>query len=257
MYQPSILGVLNISRDSTTRVSVAETEEQILERAAALSRAGAAYIDVGARSTWEFAEIISDEREQEELVPVVQLLKQGGYRVSADTWSPTTAMAVVQAGADMLNYTGRDLPSEMLAAVAEQGASLVVTYMPYDDPYVMRTAPRIRPTISRLQEYFASALAVVRRYEVGDVILDPNIGIVHHSYQGNEKLWVQAAVIAHLNDLNDLGCPLLIHSPRSDDANARAIMGSFVLQQRPAYVRTHFPELMFELLGYDAEAVGC
>ena len=50
--------------------------------------------------------------ECERLTPNVRLLKDEGYRVSVDTWSPTTAIATLEAGADMINYTGSQFPED-------------------------------------------------------------------------------------------------------------------------------------------------
>lgn len=249
-YRPEIVGVLNLSLDSTTRVSVAASSEDMLERARILRDAGATYIDVGARSTWEFAEKVSDDVECERLTPNVRRLKDEGFRVSVDTWSPMTAVATLEAGADMINYTGARIPEEMLQAIERYEAALTVSFMPYDDPYQMRNAPRHGNDWNSILAYFDSVLPSIRRFNIAPVVLDPSIGIMHHSIDGREKVFVQAAVITQLEKLRRFGCPTMIHSPRQDDPNGRAIFAAFILHQRPDYIRTHYPELMRELLQY-------
>lgn len=249
-YRPEILGVLNLSLDSTTRVSVAATRDEILERARTLREAGATYVDIGARSTWEFAEIVSDEIESDRLTSNIRLLKGEGYQVSVDTWSPATAVAAVEAGADLINYTGSLFSEEMLRAIERYEAALAVSFMPYEDPYAMRSAPRVTNGWPPILTFFEQVLPVIRRHEIAPVILDPNIGIMHHSIAGREKVFRQAEVITQLELLKRFGCPRMIHSPRQDDPNGRAIFAAFVLNQRPEYIRTHYPELMRELLEY-------
>lgn len=250
-YRPEILGVLNLSLDSTTRVSVAAGRDEMLERARVLKSAGVAYIDIGARSTWQFAERFSDEIEYERLVPNVRLLKEQGYRVSVDTWSPATAVATLDSGADLINYTGSLFPDEMLQAIERHEAALAVSYMPFNDPYHMRDSGPVPGGWSSILSYFDRVLPLIRRFEIAPVILDPNIGIMHQSIDGREKVFRQAAVISQLERLERFGCPTMIHSPRQDDANGRAIFASFILNKRPHYIRTHYPELMRELLEYD------
>jgi dihydropteroate synthase len=250
-YRPEILGVLNLSLDSTTRVSVAAGRDEMLERARVLKAAGATWIDVGARSTWQFAERFSDEIECERLVPNVRLLKGHSYRVSVDTWSPATAVATVEAGADMINYTGSQFPDEMLQAIERHEAALAVSYMPFNDPYHMRDSGPLPCGWPSILSYFDRVLRVIRRFGIAPVILDPNIGIMHQSIDGMEKVFRQAAVITQIERLERFGCPTMIHSPRQDDANGRAIFAAFILNKRPHYIRTHYPELMRELLEYD------
>jgi dihydropteroate synthase len=249
-YRPEILGVLNLSLDSTTRVSVAANRDEVLDRARALRDAGATYIDIGARSTWEFAEVVGDDVESGRLMPCIAVLKDEGHQVSVDTWSPATAVAAVEAGADMINYTGSLFPEEMLRAIERHEAALAVSFMPYMDPYSMRSAPRIANGWRPILAFFENVLPAIRRHEIAPVILDPNIGIMHHSIAGREKVFRQAGVITQLQRLKRFGCPTMIHSPRQDDPNGRAIFAAFILCQRPDYIRTHYPELMRELLEY-------
>lgn len=250
MNEPILLGVLNLSPDSTTRVSVAVGEEQILRRATALRNAGASFIDIGARSTWEFAERIEESDEWRLLEPALRLLRAAGFAVSIDTWSPATAVAAAKAGAEMINYVGSAYPEDMLRALADSPAAMVVTWMPYDDPYAMRDAKPVRPTVPVIRSFFEDVLEQTDRCGLEKVILDPNIGILHHSFKGKEKVFLQAEVVNALPEFAKLKRPLLIHSPRQDDENGRAIIASYILQQRPDYIRTHYPELIRDLLEF-------
>lgn len=251
MYCPRLLGVANISPDSTTKVSVASSLDALRRRAEQLVQDGVEYIDIGARSTWEFAEILDEDQECELLLPGLELLKREGYRVSVDTWGPRTAILALRAGVDMLNFTGSDYQEAMLEAVRDAGAELVSTYMPFTDPYEMRHAPVHQPTIDSICSFFREVLEKTSRVGLSRVILDPNVGILHHRIAGREKLVVQARIIAGLPTFRTtLGCPLLVHSSRQDDENGRSIIGSYVISQKPEYIRTHYPALIQELLGY-------
>lgn len=247
MKVPTLFGVLNLSPDSTTKISVAQGEEQVLQRAALLRDKGADVIDIGARSTWEFAEILDDAAEWAELEPALRLLKGHGFAVSIDTWSPNTAIAAAGAEADVVNFVGSDYDEGMLNRLADSPCRFVMTWMPYVDPYAMRDAEPVRPTVAGIRHFFEEKLELTDRAGIRDVILDPNIGILHHSYKGREKVFLQAEVVAGMPEFAKLKRPLLIHSPRQDDENGRAIIASYILQQKPDCIRTHYPELIREL----------
>lgn len=250
MYSPKLLGVLNLSPDSTTRVSVAVGEQQVLERAAALRESGADFVDIGARSTWEFAERIDEDAEWRELEPVITLLHRHGFAVSVDTWSPQTAMRAADARAKIVNYVGSHYSDEMLSRIADLPTALIVTWMPYEDPYAMRDAAPVRPDVAVIRRFFEQVLERTSAAGVENVILDPNLGILHHSYKGREKVFLQAEVVAGVPAFRELGKPILLHSSRQDDENGRAIIASYILQQQPDYIRTHYPALIRELQSY-------
>ncbi len=250
MYAPELLGVANISPDSTTKVSVAATTDELRTRAECLRAAGASYIDIGARSTWEFAALISEQEECDLLLKGLEILKREGHRVSVDTWGSQTAIEALRNGAPMLNYTGQDYPPALLQALKETDAKVIVTYIPFGDPYLMREAAIHNPTLESIRQYFENILLEMNRYQLTQIILDPNTGILHHGLSDREKLVIQARIVSGLPKLRSLGFPLLVHSSRQADANSRSIIAAYVISQKPEYIRTHYPELLKELIGY-------
>ena len=114
----AIVGVINLSPESRNRDSVVPTGAPVLERAHEFRAVGASTIEIGARSSSVESPMIDDVEERRRLLPIVRMLKHEDFTLSVDTWSPATAAAAAQDGADFINYTGSDLPVEGLREIA-------------------------------------------------------------------------------------------------------------------------------------------
>ncbi|MEN9496255.1 MAG: hypothetical protein RLZZ137_1295 [Cyanobacteriota bacterium] len=251
----TLLGVINLSPESMVSDSVVTDREQLLQRAAWLTDQGCAVLDLGARSITPTAAMINDEEEQRRLLPALQLLRQQGYRVSVDTWSPDTVRAALEAGATDINFTGAVLDAATLAAVAASGASLILTYMPYGDAYRMRTAAPVAYRLQGLLEHLAPRVEQARAAGVREVIIDPNLGIIHPSTDEIGKVQLQNSVLWNLERLRVLECPILLYAARKPERLARILFASNVLYAGADWIRTHHPDLIQAMLAAEtAEA---
>jgi dihydropteroate synthase len=136
--QPTILGVLNLSPESPNRDSVARGPAEAVERAGRLCAAGAAIVDVGARSSNFAAADCGPEVERRRMVPVVAALKAAGFAVSVDTWEPAVMREAIAAGADMINAADGLQSPEALRAAATAGVPVVVPFVNGPDPRRLR-----------------------------------------------------------------------------------------------------------------------
>ena len=62
------------------------------------------------------------------------------------------------------------------------------------------------------------------------------------------KVHLQLEVLANIDALRALGCPILLYAARKPERLARILMAEAVLRARPDYVRTHEPEIIQRLL---------
>lgn len=249
---PHLLGVVNLSPESMVSESIALSDAEILERAAWLKAEGCGIIDLGARSITPTAPEVSDAEEQRRLAHPLALLVRHGYRVSVDTWSSGTAIAALAGGATIVNFTGSRMSAEALAAVAAAGASLILTYMPYGDAFRMRGAPPVPYSIEGILAELGPRVAEAHAAGVKDVIIDPNLGIIHASVSDLAKIQLQNRVLWNLDRLRVLGCPVLLYAARKPEPLARILFASNVLHARPDYVRTHHPDILNQLMAADA-----
>jgi dihydropteroate synthase len=249
---PQILGVLNLSPESMVEESIASGPEAIRERAAMLARTGADWIDLGGRSITPDVPMISDSVEQGRLGAALELLKAPGserfhYRVSVDTWSPETGLFAMRNGADAVNYTGGALPDSLLDAVAARAATFFMTFMPYDNAYVMRDADPQPVGLQAVLDHLGPKVEAARRAGIEDLVIDPNLGIIHPSTDDHQKIHQQLSIVWNLDALRSLGCPILLYAARKPERLARIMMASAVLHSGADYIRTHTPEMIWRL----------
>lgn len=244
----TLLGVINLSPESMVSDSVVAGPQQLLERAAWLSQQGCAVLDLGARSITPTAPMIDDAEEQRRLLPALRLLSERGYRVSVDTWSSDSVRAALAAGASDINFTGASLEPPALAAVAAAGATLILTYMPYGDAYRMRDARPVPYRLQGLLNHLGPRVEQARAAGVREVIIDPNLGIIHPSIDDVGKTQLQNSVLWNLETLRQLGCPILLYAARKPERLARILFASNVLFAGADWIRTHHPDLIKALL---------
>jgi len=247
-----ILGVLNLSPESMVRESIAVGAQAITDRASALTREGADWIDLGGRSITPDVPMVSDAEEQTRLGPALDLLKTPGSAhfqpfVSVDTWSAETARFALDRGADGVNYTGQALPDSLLEAIARRNAMLFMTFMPYENAYAMRSAKPMDVGLQAVLDHLAPKVEAARRAGVEQVVIDPNLGIIHPSTDDYDKIHQQLRIIWNLEALRVLGCPILLYAARKPERLARIMMASAALHAGADYIRTHTPEMIRRL----------
>ena len=165
-----------------------------------------------------------------------------------DTWSSATVQVVLAEGATHINFTGATISTEALDAVAEARAPLILTYMPYGDAYRMRNAEPVEYRLQGLLEHLGPRVEQARAAGVGEVIIDPNLGIIHPSTDDYRKTQLQNSVLWTLDQLRVLGCPILLYAARKPERLARILFASNVLFAGPDIIRTHHPDMIEALL---------
>src|SRR2546428_9888117 len=106
--QPFIMGVINLSADSWYRESVCLTAAQAVRRANVLHAQGADIIDVGAESTLAYALHMDPTAQIHKVPPVLTALRAANILVSVETYQLEVARACLDAGANILNFTGNE-----------------------------------------------------------------------------------------------------------------------------------------------------
>lgn len=129
---PVILGILNVTPDSFSDGGMLGTVEAAAVHAEGLIAAGAGIIDIGGESTRPgSSEPVSADEELARVLPLVEAL-HGGHPetpVSVDTVKGVVARRCLAAGASIINdVSGGRLDADLLAAVAEAGAGLVLMH---------------------------------------------------------------------------------------------------------------------------------
>lgn len=245
---PKLIGVLNISPESNVPGSVATTGEAIDRKARDLIAQGADIIEIGARSTNPAAPRIDDGEERRRLLPVLAHMKRAGWPVAVDTWSVATAVAALEAGADMINFTSSAPTEDLYRAVAATDAALLLTYLPYPDPYAMRAGARREYGPEAILAYFAEQRRRAAGLGCASLIADPNLGIFHPDLDDYEKIVYQLQAMDLAPRLHAEGFPVLLYCARKECLSSRIIYAALLLRLGVDYIRIHEPAIALRLL---------
>ena len=123
---PNQLGVMNLSRDSSYRESIVHDLDAAIYRARRMTIEGAAMVDIGAESTGANADVVDIARQIDSLLPVVRALVDDKIMVSVETYHTEVAVAALEAGAAVINLTGRIDDVGLYESIAAHEAGLIL-----------------------------------------------------------------------------------------------------------------------------------
>lgn len=243
----AVMGVLNVSPESFHVGSVHTEGTDLLAAALAMIDAGAALIDVGARSTAPYgASTVSDDDERERLARAVEALApKVPVPISADTARPGPARAALDAGARVINDVSGLRDPEVAALIRERGVGAILMAFPRNTPSELAPVASVKVLLKEALERARGAGIPEER-----VVLDPGIGF----FRGESVAWDEwdAAVLAGLGELEALGRPLcvgvsrksflgaIIGRPRTEDRLASSLAATAVAVWNGAsLVRAH------------------
>jgi len=211
----AVMGVINVSPESFHAGSVYRGDDAVIAAALGMVEAGAALIDVGARSSAPYLETaVSEAEETQRLVRAVSALAAKlPVPVSADTCRPSVARAALEAGARVVNDVSALAEPALARVAAEHDAGLIVMAAPGRG----RTVDAPVATVTRI---LRAALATAREagVPVERVVLDPGIGF----FRDADIAWHawDVAVLAGLPALAGLGRPLCVGVSRKSFVGA-------------------------------------
>jgi dihydropteroate synthase len=243
--RPHAVGIVNLSPESPNADSVALTPADAVARARWLVACGARVIDVGARSSSYKAPDVSWRVEVARLVPAVEALKEEGFLVSIDTWSPRVARAGASAGADMINGSDGFQDPEMIAVVGESSLPVVIPFLNGPNPRDHRPIDMTDPVAAMLP-WFESALERAERAGVTDVLLDPGVGYQQPGTTEAKRVRLQRRVFSELHRLRSLGRPLFAAVMRKTTPALTVELAAAAITSGVDFLRAHDPEVIWE-----------
>jgi dihydropteroate synthase len=210
------MGIVNASPDSFSDAGDYPGLDAQVARAAQLLDAGADIIDVGGESAITLRPPVAVAEEIERVVPLVQRIAgELGATVSVDTYKPAVAQAAIDAGAVIVNDVSGLRDPALAGVCARTGAALVLMHT--------RAAPKQRlqdpglydDVVADVLAFLAERMEVARDEGVADeqLILDPGPDFAKTPAQ-------TIALMSRLEDLHELGRPLLLAVSRKDFVGA-------------------------------------
>lgn len=203
-----IMGVLNITPDSFSDGGrYSGSVDQAVAHAKQLVAERVDIIDIGGESTRPGAVIVSPEEELARVLPVVERLRnEVAVPLSIDTYKPLVAERCLKVGASMINDVTGLGSADMRAVAAHYNVPVVVMHM-QGKPQTMQANPQYGDVIAEIKIFFEERIALARADGITKLILDPGIGF-------GKTLEHNLAILARLNEFNELGYPLLVGPSR-------------------------------------------
>ncbi len=236
------MGIVNVTPDSFSDGGRYDTAERAVAHGRALLAQGADLLDIGGESTRPGATRPLVAEELDRVVPVIRELAGEGALVSVDTMRAEVAEAALTAGARIVNDVSGGLSDpRILDVVAGSDAHYVAMhwrahadrmrdFTDYAPDGVVATVRR--ELGARLEAVEAAGISRER------VLLDPGLGFAKRPGHNWELL-------AGLDALEELGCPLLVGASRKSFLGALLADGGVA---RPVEEREHAHAALVVLL---------
>jgi dihydropteroate synthase len=210
------MAVINLTPDSFSDGGRHGSVDEAVAAALQAVEDGAEVLDLGAESTrpgggvyGPGAREVDTQEELRRLLPVLERVRAAtGVALSVDTRKAAVARAALGAGADIINDVSALGDPEMAGIVAEAGVPVVLMHS-RGDLASMQQSPSFDDPVAEVAAELA--LARDRANAAGissrSIILDPGIGF-------GKRLGDNLALIAGLDALHALGCPVLLGASR-------------------------------------------
>lgn len=198
-----VIGIINLTPDSFSGDGLGGDVDAAVDLALRFQDEGADILDIGAESTRPGHKQISLNKELARLMPALEAVaKRVDLPISVDTYKAAVARRAVDAGAVIINdIWGLKAEPELAEVAAETCAGLVLMHNQKGTQY-LNLVPDL---VSSLKDSVRTALeAGVPR---DNIIVDPGIGFGKTPDQN-------LAVLARLDELKELDCPILVGTSR-------------------------------------------
>jgi dihydropteroate synthase len=203
------MGVVNVTPDSFSDGGRFLDPGAAVEHGRRLAAEGADVIDVGGESTRPGADPVPVDEELARVLPVVEgLAATVDVPVSIDTRRGAVARAAIDRGAWVVNDVTGGRDPELLAAVADSGAGLVVMHM-LGEPATMQADPRYDDVVAEILEFLGKRLGAAVEAGVAEeqVAIDPGIGF-------GKTLQHNLVLMRDIAAFGELGRPVLVGPSR-------------------------------------------
>ena len=209
--QVAVMGIVNRTLDSFHDRGATFALDQAVAAALRAVADGADWVDIGAVPFSPLAAEVDERAELERLLPVVEAVRAGTDAViSVDTFRAEVARRALQAGADAVNDTSGLHDPDMAAAVADAGATLVVTHS-RAAPGQQLVRPDYGDVVAEVGAFLLdrAASAVEQGVAKDRIVIDPGHDL-------NKNTLHSLELTRRLGELSTLGFPLLASVSNKD-----------------------------------------
>ena len=216
--RPLLMGVINLSPQSWYRESVCLSREAAVRRGKVLVDQGADIVDVGGESTLSHADRVSSDAQIEAVVPIVRELANAGVNVSVETYSDQVALAVLDAGAAIINMTGIQHNEAIYRIAASYDSAVIVSYLQGENVRAVGDLKFAGDPFNDFREYFEIQIRIAANQSIKKLFLDPGMGFYYRNLQdGRRRVRYQMETLLQTFRLGSLGFPICHALPHAFD----------------------------------------
>lgn len=215
LNRPHVMGIVNVTPDSFSDGGKFNATNLAVQHALQLIADGADILDIGGESTRPGATPVSLDEELSRVIPVIQALsKLSTVPISIDTYKPEVMREAIAAGVDIVNDIRALQENGALDIVANSNVGVCLMHM-QGTPQTMQLDPNYADVVVEVKQFLIERLNAVLSCGIDKsrILLDPGFGF------GKTRAH-NIRLIQHLNQLADIGQPLLVGLSR------KAILGS-------------------------------
>lgn len=177
--RPLVMGILNITPDSFSDGGLFSNPSAALRHAEKLISEGADILDIGGESSRPGSRPVPAEEEIRRVVPAIEeICKRWDVPVSVDTWKSATALAALDAGAEIINdISGLRFEPGLASLAAQTGAGLILMHS-RGDFAEMHSQPPVNDILAEVRNGLGQSLQIATAAQVaaGQIVLDIGIG---------------------------------------------------------------------------------
>lgn len=246
LSSPKVMGILNITPNSFFDGGKYTNEKSILIQVEKMLTEGADFIDIGAYSSKPNSEFVSEQEEQNRLIPVINLVLNNFPKtlIAVDTFRANVAKAGIENGACIINdISAGSLDENMLQTVAKLQVPYIMMHMKGNSK-TMQSLTQYENITKEMLFYFSEKVALARSFGINDLIIDPGFGFAKTLEQNFE-------VLNNLELFQILELPLLVGVSRKSmiyktleisaefALNGTSVLNTIALQKRATILRVH------------------
>lgn len=199
-----IMGILNVTPDSFSDGGKFNSVDIAIKHAKDMVKEGADIVDIGGESTRPGHSYVDAKEELRRIIPVIKKIKEEvNIPISVDTYKADVADAVLELGVDMINDVwGLRRDKNMASVIAKHNAYVCIMHNQDGTDYD-------KDIMESIKEFLTDSISIGINSGIDKekIVLDPGIGFGKTFEQNLE-------VLRRLNELNDLGYPILLGTSR-------------------------------------------
>jgi dihydropteroate synthase len=202
---PQVMGILNATSDSFYAASRAKSIDSAVKKVNQFITEGATIIDIGGQSTRPGAKSLSIEEEIENVVPIVEGIRNQHPNIllSVDTFHSKVAAAALKGGANIINdISCGSFDKQMLQTVASYHAGYIGMHITGSFE-TMHQIPERAYIIEELLGYFTEKINILAEFGIKNWVIDPGFGF-------GKTMEDNLNIVKELDALKCLGLPILL-----------------------------------------------